>query len=182
MPRSERILLLRSGRHLRVAMDVLAARYPGCHIGVVGTLGSEASLAQAGIAPEDTFVYRAARIEPAAFFFSRTALAVRRWRYDRIAILWNDPEGQGQGNVDRTELAMSPRGYAAITPDGSIVERSLMPQIRTECLRVAASLAVGAALGLLLYLPAMVFTVLRRPARARRVGLYGPAVEAPAER
>ena len=162
MPRSERILLVRSGRHLRTAMDVLAARYPGAHIGVVGTTGSEAALAQAGIAPADCFVYRAPRIEPAAFFFSRTALAMRRWRYDRVAILWNDPEGQGQGNVDRTALAISPRGYLAITPDGTIVERSLMPQVRTECVRVAASLAVGAVLGMFLYLPAAIVQLVRK--------------------
>ncbi len=174
MPRSERILLVRSGRHLRTALDVLAARYPGAHIGVIGTMGSEAALAQAGLAPADCFVYRASRIAPAAFFFSRTALAVRRWRYDRIAILWNDPDGQGQGNVDRTALAMSPGGYLAVTPDGTIVERSLIPQVRTECVRVAASLAVGAALGVLLDAPAMVMTMFRR--RVRRA----PAVTTPA--
>ena len=51
--RAERVLLIRSGRHLRVAMDALAARYPACRIGVVGTPGSEPAIAQAGIAPED---------------------------------------------------------------------------------------------------------------------------------
>jgi hypothetical protein len=153
----ERIVLLRSGRHLRVAIDALACRYPGCRIAVVGTPGSEPALAQAGVPAGDCFIYRAPRLQPLAFFFSRTALAVRRWRYDRVAILWNDPEGTGQGNVDRTALAISPRGYLAITPDGTIVERSLTPQIRTECIRVAASCTVGAALGVFLYLPALVF-------------------------
>lgn len=152
----ERILLLRSGRHLRVAMDALAARYPGCRIAVVGTPGCEAAVAQAGLAPDDLFLYRAPRMQPLAFFFSTTAIAARRWRYDRVAILWNDPEGTGQGNVDRTAVAMSPGGYLAITPDGTIVSRRLLPQVRTECLRVGASIAVGAALAVLLYLPALV--------------------------
>jgi hypothetical protein len=91
------------------------------------------------------------------FFFSRTALAVRRWRYDQVAILWNDPDGHGQGNVDRTALAMRPRGYLAVTPDGSVIERALVTQVRTECVRTAASVAVAAALGVLVYAPAFVF-------------------------
>ena len=163
-----RILLLRSGRHLRVAIDALTARYPGCHVGVVGTPGSEAALAAVDLAPEDCFIYRAPRIEPLRFVFSRTALAIRRWRYDRIAILWNDPDGTGQGNVDRAALAMSPRGYVAIAPDGTIVERSLGPQVRAECLRLFASLGVGAVLGALLYLPALAlipFTTMARRSR-----------------
>jgi hypothetical protein len=150
-------------------MEALAARYPGCHIGVVGTPGSESAAAQAGIAAEDYFLYRAPRVEPLAFFFSSAARATRRWRYDRVAILWNDPEGTGQGNVDRTALAMSPGGYVAITPDGTMVERALGPQLRTECLRVVTSLAVGAALGVFLYGPAYVVSAFRRivgPAQA----------------
>ena len=154
MPR--RILLLRSGRHLRVAMDALASRYPACRVGVVGTPGSDAALAQAAIAAGDCFIHPVPRLHPLTFFFSRTALAVRRWRYDRVAILWNDPDGTGQGNVDRTALAMSPRGYLAITPDGTIVERSLWPQVWTECLRAAASLAIAGVLGAFLYGPALV--------------------------
>jgi hypothetical protein len=165
-----RILLLRSGRHLRVAMDALAVRYPGCHIGVVGTPGSQTALQQAGFAESDTFLHDRPRFLPAAFFFSRTALAVRRWRYDHVAILWNDPDGKGQGNVDRTALAMSPDGYLAVTPDGSIVERALWPQLRTEALRILASVVVGAVLGVFLYAPALAMKFVRqlwRPMKGR---------------
>src|SRR5688500_1178424 len=158
----KRILLLRSGRHLRVAMDALTARVPGCGIAVVGTPGSEAAMAAVDIRPGDAFVYAAPRMQPFAFLFSRTALAVWRWRYDQVAILWNDPDGTGSGNVDRTACVMSPRGYLAITPDGTIVERSPWPQVRREVVRVAASVAVGSALGVLLYLPAMVGAAFRR--------------------
>jgi hypothetical protein len=163
----KRILLLRSGRHLRVAMDALATYSPGCHIGVVGTPGSEAAIEQAGVAPRDRFVY-AARFQPLRFLFSSTGLRARCWRYDAVAVLWNDPDGTGQGNVDRTALVMNPRGFVAITPDGSIVERKLWPQIRTECLRVAASLGVGVALALLLYVPGFVFSMTRRASGAAR--------------
>jgi hypothetical protein len=173
----ERVLLVRSGRHLRVAMDALATRYPGCRIGVVGTPGSEPALAQAGVAPGDMFIYRAPRIQPLAFFFSLTALAVRRWRYDRVAILWNDPEGTGQGNVDRTALAMSPRGYLAVTPDGSIVVGAGAPPGRPAGRRVVASTGVAAALGLFLYLPALLFgpvaSAFRRTSGPAKAGHYG---------
>ena len=164
-----RILLLRSGRHLRVAMDALTARFPGCRIAVVGTPGSAAAMATAGVRPGDAFTYGAARIQPFAFLFSRTAAAVWRWRYDHVAILWNDPDGTGSGNVDRTACLISPRGYLAVTPDGTIVERSPWPQLRREVVRVGASVAVGTALGLLLYVPAMVASV-GRAASARRAG------------
>ena len=152
---SSRILLLRSGRHLQVAMEALRSRLPGCHIGVVGTAGSEGAIAQAGVAAEDSFIYtKGPRLQPLSFFFSATALRTRRWRYDRVAVLWNDPQGTGQGNVDRTALAMSPWGFLAIAPDGTIVERSSWRQCRTECGRLVASLGVGVALAVFLYLPA----------------------------
>jgi hypothetical protein len=163
----ERILLVRSGRHLRVAMDALAACSPGCHIGVLGTPGAEVAMEQAGVAAADRFIYtRRARFSPLAFLLSPTALAVRRWHYDRVAILWNDPAGSGQGNVDRTALVMSPRGYLAIAPDGGIVERSSWPQLRRELVRAAASMAVGGALAALLYLPALVLKPFARFAGA----------------
>ena len=167
----ERILLLRSGRHLRVAMDALAARFPGCRIGVVGTPGSAPAIEQAGIAHDDVFTYERARFQPLAFFFSRTGWAVRRWRYDRFAILWNDPEGTGQGNVDRTACAMSPRGYLAITPDGSLVDRAVMPQAWTEARRVAASAGVAVILGVLLYLPALTLSLVKRVLSPAEAGL-----------
>jgi hypothetical protein len=165
--RPERILLIRSGRHLRVAIDALAVYSPGCHVGVVGTPGSEVAMEQAGIAAADRIIYtRRPRFSPLAFFLSPAAIAARLWRYDRIAILWNDPSGFGQGNVDRTALAMSPRGYLAIAPDGTVVERSPWPQVRREVARTAASVVVGGALGALLYLPAMVLRPFAAAARA----------------
>jgi hypothetical protein len=167
MRRPERLLLLRSGRHLKVALTALDAYSPGCRIGVVGTPGAEAAFDQAGIAPEDRFLYHGGRFQPLAFSFGRTAREARRWGFDRVAVLWNDPEGTGQGNVDRTALVLSPRGYLAVTPDGTIVERALLPQVRTELMRAAASVAVGAALGAFLYAPGLVAEMVGRATGSR---------------
>jgi hypothetical protein len=152
----ERVLLLRSGRHLQTAITALQSRWPGCQIAVVGTDGSQAAIEQAGIDARDTFIYtRRPRFSPMAFSVSTTAMAVRLWRFDRVAILWNDPDGTGQGNVDRTAFLLAPRGFVAITPDGTIVERSVTPQIRREVRRTLCSLAMAVMLGAL-YLPAMI--------------------------
>jgi hypothetical protein len=136
-------------------MDSLRTRWPECQIAVVGTPGSEPAITRAGIDPDNMFIYtRRLRFSPAAFFFSATSMAARAWRFDRVAILWNDPDGAGQGNVDRTAFLLAPRGFVAITPDGSVVERSLTPQMRREARRAVRSLAMAVMLGAL-YLPAL---------------------------
>jgi hypothetical protein len=166
MPRntSSRILLIRSGRHLHIAIDALRSYAPGCDIGVVGTAGSEGAIAQAGVQEADCFIYsKRSRLQPLSFFFSTTAWRARGWGYDRVAVLWNDPQGTGQGNVDRTALAMSPSGFLAIAPDGTLVERSSWTQVRNECRRMVASLATGAAFAMLLYLPALLIDICVRP-------------------
>ncbi|HLG55919.1 MAG TPA: hypothetical protein VI485_11350 [Vicinamibacterales bacterium] len=155
MPRPERILLLRSGRHLQTALAALRAREPECEVAVVGTPGSESAIEQAGVPPANVFVYgKRSRFTPAAFFFSSTAVAVRCWRFDRVAVLWNDPDGAGQGNVDRTAFLLAPRGFLAVTPDGSLVERRLSRQVRHEVRRAITSVAMAVMLGVL-YLPAL---------------------------
>ena len=152
----ERILLLRSGRHLQLAIAALQSRWPGCEVAVVGTAGSQPAIEQAGIAAWNIFIYtKRPRFSPLAFFFSTTAVAARFWRFDRVAVLWNDPDGAGQGNVDRTALLLAPRGFIAITPDGTVVERSVMPQIRREVRRAVWSMGVAVVLGAL-YVPALV--------------------------
>lgn len=150
MPRPDRILVLRTGRHLGVAVAALGARWPGCEIAVVGTPGSEAAIAQAGVLPAHTFVYDAApTFQPAAFRFSRAARAAQRWGFDRVAVLWNDPSGSGQGNVDRTAFWLAPRGFVAVTPDGRMVDRSLWPHVWRQTRRTVVSLAAAPVLGLL---------------------------------
>jgi hypothetical protein len=136
-------------------MDALRVRWPGCEIAVVGTTGSREAIAGSGIDPGNTFIYeRRPRFSPAAFFFSPTAVAARLWRFDRVAVLWNDPDGTGQGNVDRTAFLLAPHGFVAVTPDGSLVDRRLMPQIRREVRRTVRSIAMAVMLGAL-YIPAL---------------------------
>ncbi len=153
--RPERILLLRSGRHLELAIASLQARMPGCEIAVVGTPGSEAAIANAGVPAERTHVYRGRpKFTPIAFALSAVGMAVRCWRFDRVAVLWNDPDGTGQGNVDRTALLLAPLGFLAVTPDGRVTERRVWPQIRREALRAVTSVAAAVVLGAL-FIPAL---------------------------
>ena len=153
MSRPDRILVLRTGRHLTVALNALGTRWPGCEVAVVGTPGSEPAIAQTGVPSTRTFVYDAApTFQPAAFRFSHTARAARRWGFDRVAVLWNDPSGTGQGNVDRTAFWLAPRGFVAVTPDGQLVDRSLWPQVSREARRAVVSLLAAPVLGLL-FLP-----------------------------
>jgi len=162
MPRPERILLLRSGRHLQVALAALRAHAPGCAIAVVGTPGTERSIEQAGVPAGDLFIFSARpRFSPAAFVLSGTAQAVRGWGFTRVAVLWNDPDGAGQGNVDRTAFALAPRGFLAIAPDGRLIARRLAPQVWHEARRAMASLVTAAMLGAL-FLPAWLLPSRRR--------------------
>jgi hypothetical protein len=173
----ERVLLFRSGRHLRVAVDALRGRFPDCEIAVVGTPGSEGVIAQAGVAPQHAFIYSAKpRFTPLAFGSSRTAMAARRWRFTRVAILWNDPDGRGQGNVDRTAFGLAPLGFLAITPDGGIVERSPFSQVGHEVRRTLVSLMAGVVLGAL-YVPAIAIAGARR-LHVGRVPRSGPVAAA----
>ena len=163
MSRPDRILVLRTGRHLAVAVAALGSRWPGCEIAVVGTPGSEPAIAQAGVPSAHTFVYDAApTFQPAAFRFSRAARAAQRWGFDRVAVLWNDPTGSGQGNVDRTAFWLAPLGFVAVTPDGRMVDRSLWPHVMRQGRRAVVSLVAAPVLGLL-FLPGWVTGWRRQP-------------------
>lgn len=134
------LLLLRTGPHLPVALQAIERTWPGCEVAVVGTPGSEAAIEQAGVPVDRIFVYRAApTFRPFAFWRSGIARAARRRGFRRLAVLWNDPQGTGQDDVDRTALLHSPSGYMAITPDGRLIERRLVPQVRREIRRAMAS-------------------------------------------
>jgi len=150
----EHVLLLRTGRHLPVALQAIARAWPGCDVAVVGTPGSEAAIEQAGVPADRIFVYRtAASFQPFAFWRSGIAQAAKRRGYRRLAVLWNDPEGTGQGNVDRTAFLHAPSGFVAITPDGRLIERDIWPQVRHEIRRAVTSCAAAVVLGAL-FVPA----------------------------
>jgi hypothetical protein len=153
--RPERILVFRSGRHLAAALDALRAGSPGCAITVVTTPAGVPAVEHAGVDAAHQIVYtRTPFFQPLAFALS--AAAPRAWagRFDRVCVLWNDPDGTGQSNVDRTALAVSPLGFTSITADGTIQAHRVMPLVAREAGRAAASIALSAALGLLLFLPA----------------------------
>jgi hypothetical protein len=167
MPRPpERILLFRSGRHLQTAIAALRAASPGCEITVVARTEAAAALDQAGIAPALRLVYdRTPFFQPWPFITSPAGRRALAGRFDRVCVLWNGPDGDGQANVDYTALTVSPLGYTAITPDGTLLARRTAATLRREAARAALSLAVGAFLGVTLFLPARLLGVWSRTER-----------------
>lgn len=162
--RPERVLLLRSGRHLQTALDALVRELPGSEITVLATASGASALEDARIPPARRLVYdRTPFFRPWRVLFSPAGFAVLRGRFDRVCVLWTDPEGAGHGNVDRTALLLSPRGFTAITPDGRLVRRRTSQILGGEWTRGLRSMAVAALLGLCVFLPA----ALLRPFRAR---------------
>jgi len=151
----ERILLFRSGRHLGAAVEALRRDSPNCDITVVATPAAEAVLQQAGIDRAHRILYdRTPFFQPWPFLASRAGARALAGRFDRVCVLWNDPDGSGQVNVDHTALAVSPFGYTAITADGSFIKHRTRAIIGREARRAAASIAIAVALGLCLFLPA----------------------------
>lgn len=150
----EHVLLLRSGRHLDVALDALRRRSPGCRVTVVVTPGGEEAAARAGLADDDVLVYRAApTFAPWPFFRSGLLREVRRRDVDRVAVLWTTPDGAGAGNVDRTALTIAPRGFDAILPTGAVVSRTGWRVGASQAAAGVTSLLVLVALRLLLDVP-----------------------------
>jgi hypothetical protein len=153
--RPERILLFRSARHLRVAIDALRRCSPGCEITVVATPSAVAVLELIGVDAGHRIVYdRTPFFRAWPFITSAAGKRAVTGRFDRVCVLWNSPDGCGHANVDQTALLVSPRGFTAITADGALIVRRTGPLLVRELTRAAASMAVAAMLGLCLFLPA----------------------------
>jgi hypothetical protein len=158
----ERILLFRSGRHLRVALDALAADSAGCEITVVATPAAAAALDQIGIDAAHRIIYdRTPFFRAWPFLTSAAAARAFAGRFDRVCVLWNDPDGSGQTNVDHTALVVSPRGFTAITADGALIVHQTGPLLVRELRRTVRSVGVATALGLCLFLPARLLRMFR---------------------
>jgi hypothetical protein len=158
-----KILLLRSGRHLHAAVESLRRAFPGCCVSVVGQPGTEAGLEQLGIPEEDRFIYRERKaFSPFSFAASRTGRSLFRRRFKEVAVLWADPEGAGYSNVNNTALLFSPKGFIAITPDGSLLRQNTWTIAGRETRRALWSLGVLAALNLFLYFPAALLRLFKR--------------------
>jgi len=153
--RPERILVFRSGRHLQVALGALRAGSPDCEITVVARPEAAPALDQAGVGAGHRITYdRTPFFRPLPFITSHAGRRALAGRFDRVCVLWNDPDGAGQANVDYTALMVSPRGFTAITPDGRLQRRDGAANLRREAVRAGLSLAVAPFLGLTLFLPA----------------------------
>ena len=153
----ERILLFRSGRHLQVAIDALRADSPACEVTVVATPAAAPVLDQVGLATARRITYdRTPFFRPWPFITSAAGARALAGRFDRVCVLWNDPDGGGHANVDYTALTVSPFGFTAITADGTLIPRRSGANLRRELARAASSVAVAAVLGLCLFLPARV--------------------------
>ncbi len=158
----ERILLFRSGRHLRVAVDALRAASPGCDITVVATPSAVPVLEHAGLDADHRIIYdRTPFFQPFSFLTSAAGLRAVAGRFDRVCVLWNDPEGSGQANVDQTALLVKPSGFTAITADGTLLPHRTAPLVARETRRAARSIAVAAFLLAGLFIPARLLRLVR---------------------
>ncbi len=162
MPQPDRIVLIRSGRHVQVALDLLQRQYPGCHVSVVATPNTDAPRVQAGIAESDWITYDA-HAQFDAWPMLRGGLAARLWArgFDRVAVLWQDPTGSDRANVDRAATLLSPAGFDAITPDGQLIRRQTKSFVAREIANLCTSAATAAVLALALYLPAAIAALAR---------------------
>lgn len=155
--RPERVLLFRSGRHLQTALAALAADSPGCEVTVVATSAAVSLLDQIGVDPRRRILYdRTPFFHPGPFMRSRAWLRAVGGRFDRVCVLWNDPDGSGQSNVDRTALAVHPSGFTAITADGALHALPSGPLLAREARRAVLSMGVRLALTVGVFVPARI--------------------------
>jgi hypothetical protein len=156
MPRRpERILLFRSGRHLPEALDALRADSPACEITVVAPSAAATFLDRVGIDTAHRIVYdRTPLFRPWPFMTSAAGVRSLIGRFDRVCVLWDDPESSGQADVDRTALLMLARGFTAITADGALIVHRPGPLLVRQVTRAGASIGLAIALGLCVFLPA----------------------------
>lgn len=162
MSQPERILLIRSGRHVLVALDVLRRTYPHCHVSVIATPGTDSARIQAGLDAADWITYDA-HPQFDAWPMIRSGLAARMWArgFDRVAVLWQDPDGSDRANVDRAASALSPSGFVAITPNGTLIERKTIQFVAREIVNAALSILTTTVIRVALYGPAMLVALFR---------------------
>ena len=151
--RPDRILLLRSGRHLQVALAALDARFPGVEVAVVATPGGERAIRDGRRAADHTFIYagrRFTRRSASAAPRGRTPLALRPG--GRVV---ERPGGDRAG--ERRSHRVLPGAARIRGGDAGRPHRGAQPVAarERESRRAAASLVAGPVLGLL-FLPGCV--------------------------
>jgi len=161
--RRDNVVLLRSGRHLRVAVETLTNIFPGRRLLVVSQPGTETILDQLGIEEGQRIIYGARRFfSPLAFACSAAGRRLRREGIGDVAVLWNDPEGMGQSNVNRTALLLSPKGFLAIAPDGSVHRQWTVAVLGRETRRILWSTGAWILIQVFLLLPAALLRPFRK--------------------
>jgi hypothetical protein len=155
----DEILLIRSGRHLHSALSALRSSFPAAHITVVSNDGSHDVLDRVGIDARDRVVGRWSHVSASALIADPVGRGLWSRRAQRVAVLWPDPDGSGYGNVTRAALALSPRGFLAVTPDGTVCEQSGPRCLAREALNGLLSLLTRVAAFALLTVPARVWRV-----------------------
>jgi hypothetical protein len=157
------IVLFRSGRHIQAAAKALRSQYSGCRLVVVTQPGTGQILDQLEIGAEDRYIYGATKFfSPFRFAFSAAGRRLRSRSFDRIAVLWNDPQGTGSINVNRTALLLAPKGFLAVTPGGSIIEQDTWIYARREAVRTIYSVGALLVILLMLILPAALLRLVKR--------------------
>ena len=148
------ILLLRSARHLFTAVRVLRTRFPESRITVASQTGTDELLDLLDIPADQRVLGPWRQFTPTALLRTAVGRALRRRRFDEVAVLWLDPDGRGYGNVNRAALLLAPGGFLAITPTGDLIRQTPRRVLTAEARVAARSMAAAILIGALLVVPA----------------------------
>ena len=160
---SRQILVLRSARHLHTALDALRRAFPDARLVVASNAGSSPLLKRVGVPAADRVIGGWTHLSPRELATDPAGRSLWRLRRDLTAVLLLDPDGLGYGNVVRTALCLSPRGFVAVTPDGAIVWHSGVRAVLRQAMAALTSAAVSV----------LVYGLLMAPARLLRAAGRG---------
>jgi hypothetical protein len=125
--------------------------------------GSCARRCAAWCRPRDCLIVEETRVFSAlGLARSRAGREARRLKPTRVAVLWTHPDGVGFENVNRAALTLSPRGFLAVTPDGTVRPARASRVAGREITRVAWSAFALAVVTVGLAWPAAILRGVRR--------------------
>ncbi len=150
--RTRRVVVLRTSRFLRTAVDAVRERWPGCDIRVVYQRGADADVRAAGVEPEPVLRIDAPRLTASAFLGTRAFRRVLAWHPDAVVLQWWNPRGDGHAAADRAALLLLAPRLVAVLDDGSVVPTTWAARARRPAVRflrgtalIACVLAVAVA-------------------------------------
>jgi hypothetical protein len=116
-----------------------------------------------GIDGSQRIIYRTRKfLSPFTFFFSEAGRRLRQEGFVEVAVLWNDQEGLGQANVNRTALLLSPKGFLAVSPDGMIHRQRTLATLEHEARRTIYSMGALVLIFVSLRIPAALLRLFKR--------------------